>query len=124
MQSLFGAILVDLAREMARGAIEGLMQRYGVAVLREHVMKDTDVITEAFRSPDARDQQALNWMRAKARGYAKYGPQIRAQVTPEWMLAWLHKRYPQHAAVLETAQGRAWFSKNFRRLLSWFFPTS
>ena len=122
MQSIFETVLVNLAREMARGTIEGLMQRYTVADLREHVSKDTDVITEAFRSPDARDRQALEWMVDKARRYAKYGPQIRAQVTPEWMLGWLHKRYPQHSAVLETAAGRQWFSKNFRALLTYFFP--
>ena len=120
--SFFGTILVDLARSVAKGTIAGMCDRYSPVILEDFVRTNRDLVEAAFSSPDPRDLQTLLWLQERAKRYARYGPMLREEVTPEWVLSWLEKNYPAHVRVLRTPAGRRWFDGNFQRLLAYFFP--
>lgn len=120
--SLFGDVMVKIARAAARGAIEGLMDRYSVDDLRWHIAHDTDLLQEALHATDPRDHKDFQLIQRLASKYKRYGPLVREEVTPDWMVGWLRRNYPGHVLVLETPNGSRWFRTNFERLLNYFFP--
>ena len=122
MLGLFDEFLIDLAREAARGVIEGILQRYSVGDLRWHIEHDTNLIEQGLDSPDPRDRALLPKLQNLARRYARYRPKIREAVTTEWFLGWMHRRYPAYAVHVDTPQGRRWLEGNLRYAIDFFFP--
>lgn len=123
---MFDGVLVELARQVARGVIEGLMDRYPPEILANHVARNTDLVTEGLRSPDARDRATMDHLRRMAAKYRRLRGRIEATVTPEWFMSpsrwiWRQAKYAAYYRILNTPQGRAWLSKNLRGAIDYFF---
>ncbi len=120
-EGIFGTVLVDLARQVVIGVIRGMVDRYSVEDLRYHIDNDTNLVEEAFRSPYPEDRATVERLRALSSRYSRYGPKIRGAVTPEWFMAWLWKRHPRYAVVVDAPKGRAWMQKNLDTGIKYFF---
>lgn len=103
---------VDLAREVARGAIEGLLQRYSVEDVRWHIEHDTNLIESVFTIGTETDRRQLARLSKLASKHRDKLGKAREAVTVDWVISRMHKYFPDHARLLDGYEGRRWVQKN------------